>query len=688
MRQRTRVGTLATFVAALAAAPLSAQQGPPPAEPAEDLEFPEFSEARLDNGARVVIVRNAEQPIVSVNLRVASGDADDPAGKAGVAGATATLIDNGTANRSAEEIAAAIDFIGANLGAGSGADWSSVSLTATTPHLEEGLEVFADVVMHPTFPADELEKERRRQLTGLQVALSQPSTLASRRFFAEVYGEHPYGWSPDPASVEAITRDDLVAFHDAHYRPDNALIVVAGDVQADAVVATLNRHLAGWTPGTAAEDARPAPPASSGRTLHFVHKPGLVQAVMRVGHLMPPASQGDWVGIDVATHVLGGGTTGWLFRILRGEKGYTYGAYGGASERLEAGFFQATAEVRNEVADSALQELLSLVDRLRTDIPEADLETAQNFITGSFPLSIETPGQVAGQLASTLMLGRDVTYIEDYRGRAASFSTEEVEQIAREYIRPDIATIVVVGDANEILDKVTPFADQVRLWTPEGEPLAMDELAPPEATELSLDPGALEPHTRVYGLSVQGTAVGEATVALERIDAGGTAAYRSLTTIGPVRQTTVFDAGTFAPISFETAPPAPAVDLRYAEGRVTGSTTLPTGVTDVDVAAEDGVLLPGMDAYALALSDLSAGGELTLRVVDASQGTVAPVTFTIEGEETVTVPAGDIETYRVALTGGPGGTVWLRKEFPHYMVRQELAAQPVVLELREMRLPE
>jgi zinc protease len=685
MRTPTMLAAAAAF--ALVASPIGAQQGPPPPEPAEDVEFPEFTEARLDNGARVVVVRNDEQPVVSINLRVASGDADDPAGKAGVAGATAELIDNGTTTRSAQDIAAAIDFIGANLGAGSGPDWSSVSLTTTTPHLETGLDVFADVVMNPSFPTDEVEKERRRQLTALQVQLSQPAVLASRRFFSEIYGEHPYGWSPDPASVEAITRDDLAAFHAAHYRPDNALIVVAGDVDADAVVESLNRHLSAWTPGAAAESGRPQPPASTGRTLHFVHKPGLVQAVMRVGHLMPPASEGDWVGIDVATGVLGGGTTGWLFRILRGEKGYTYGAYGGASERLEAGYFQATAEVRNEVADSALAELLSLIDRLRTDIPENDLQIAQNYITGSFPLTIETPGQVAGQLATTLMLGRDVDFIEEYRGRAASFSTDEIEAIARELIRPDIATIVVVGDATAILDKVRPYADEVRLWTPEGEPLAMDALAPVEASELNVDLGALEPSTRVYAVSVQGNPFGDATVTVERVDLDGVDAFRATTVLGPVRQETTFEATSFTPISFTTAPPAPPVDLRYADGRVTGTRAGPSGTVEVDLAVEDGVLLPGMDGYAIALSDLSSG-QLVLRVVDGSQGTVAPVTYRVEGEETVTVPAGDIEVYRIAVEGGTGGTLWVRKEFPHFLIRQELAGQPVVLEFKELRQPE
>jgi zinc protease len=677
-----------TAALALAALPAAAQQGPPPPGPPEDVDFPEFSEAELDNGARVIVVRNAEQPIVSVNLRVGSGDADDPAGKAGVAGATAELIDNGTASRSAEDIAQAVDFIGATLGAGSGADWSSVTLTTTTPHLEAGLDVLADVVVNPSFPADEVEKERRRQLTALQVELSQPASLAARRFFAEVYGQHPYGWSPDPASVEAITRDDLAAFHATHYRPDNALIVVAGDVDAAGVVEALNRHLAGWTPGASAEASRPAPPEAAGRTLHFVHKPGLVQAVMRVGHLMPAATGADWVGIDVATRVLGGGTTGWLFRILRGEKGFTYGAYGGASERLEAGYFQATAEVRNEVADSALQELLFLIERLRTDIPEADLQMAQNFITGSFPLSIETPGQVAGQLATTIMLGRDVAYIENYRGRAASFSTDEVEAIAREYIRPEIATVVVAGDANAILEKVRPFADEVHLWTPEGEPLAMDALGPVEATELDVDLAALLPHTRVYAVSVQGNPFGDATVSVERVDLEGRDAFRTSSAVGPVQQITTFDAASFEPIAFETAGAGPAIALARADGRVTGSVPGPDGAaTEVDVAAEDGVLLPGMEAYAIALSDLSAG-ELRLRVVDASQGAVTPVTFTVEGEETVTVPMGEVDVYRLSMTGGPGGTLWVRKEFPHFLVRQEFAAQPLVLELKEFREPE
>ncbi|MEN8376955.1 MAG: pitrilysin family protein [Gemmatimonadota bacterium] len=675
---------------ALLAVPLAGQQGPPPALPAADVSFPAFEEATLDNGARVIVVRNAEQPIVSVNLRVASGNADDPTGKAGVAGATATLIDNGTANRSSEEIAQAVDFIGATLGAGAGDDWSSVTLTTTTPFLEEGLEVFADVVMNPSFPDDEVEKERRRQLTALEVQLSQPAVLASRRFFSEVYGEHPYGWSPTPESTEAITRDDLVAFHGAHYRPDNALIVVAGDVSADDVVGALNRHLATWTPGASADAERPAPPVSGARTLHFVHKPGLVQAVMRVGHLMPPATEGDWVGIDVAARVLGGGTTGWLFRILRGEKGYTYGAYGGATERLEAGYFQATAEVRNEVADSAMEELLILVERLRTDIPAEDLEKAQNFISGSFPLSIETPSQVAGQLATTLMLGREVDYIENYRGRAASFSTDDVEAIARQYIRPEIATVVVVGDANEILDMVTPFADEVRLWTPEGEPLDVADLAPLEMS-LDVDLSELEPHKRVYSLLLQGQPLGESTAEVTRVEVDGAEAFLvTVSTVlpqGTIVQESTFGAD-FTPISFKNSGPGPQVELAYADGRVTGTATGPLGgeASEVDIDASSGALLPGMDGVAVAFSDLSSGS-LDVLVVDAAEGTLTPVTFAVEGEETVTVPAGEFETYRIAIRGAQGGTIWVRKDFPHFMVRQEIAGQPVALELKEFVLP-
>lgn len=453
------------------------RQRPPAAMPLEAVAFPDFTTATLDNGAKVIIVQNHEQPVASVNLVVKTGSASDPSGLTGVADFTASMLDKGTKTRDAKEIAEAIDFIGANVNASASDDWTSINATALTEFLDRGLALMADVVMNPTFPADELETMRKRELTSLQLAKSQPTSLASREFTRFVYGGHPYGRVESEQDVRAIGRDDLVRFHHQNYTPGNALFVVAGDVNPTDIVARLNRAFAGWSGGAPMVAGRAAAPQPTQTELHFIHKPGSVQAVIRVGHLMPAATEADWPAIDVVTQILGGGVTGWMFQVLREQKGYTYGAYAGASEKPGPGTFLANAEVRNEVADSAMAEMLELIRKLREQpVSAADLTTAKDYLTGSFPLTIETPQQVAGQIASTLLLGRDVDYLEDYRERVAAVTAADVQRIAQRYIHPDRLRIVVVGDALALYDELAAFADRVTLEDAEGNAIAIDSL--------------------------------------------------------------------------------------------------------------------------------------------------------------------------------------------------------------------
>ncbi|HEY8468359.1 MAG TPA: pitrilysin family protein, partial [Longimicrobiales bacterium] len=454
---RTAIGTAAFATLALLAgtAPAWAQvarrkEAPPPPAPMRPVDFPEFHERTLKNGAKVIIVENHEQPVVSLQLLIGSGAKHDPAGKAGVASFTASLLDKGTATRTAEQIAETIDFVGGSLGASAGDDAIGVGASVLTEFLDTALVLVSDIVRNATFPEDELETERRRTLSGLQASLGQPQYLAERQFLREVYGEHPYGAMPSPESVRAITRDDLVSFHRTHFKPGNALFVVAGDVRPDDIVQRLERHFGGWTGAAPAKAAFPAPQPRSARELVFVHKPGAVQAVIRIGHLLPPATHPDWIALDVAQQILGGGTTGWFFQVLRQEKGYTYAAYADFEQQLEPGYFQAWAEVRNEVADSALAEFFRLITKLREgDFTAADLQTAKDAMTGSFPLQIETPQQVAQQIASARQLGLPNDYVATYRDKVAAITEADVRRAAQAHIHPDRAVVVVVGDATQ-----------------------------------------------------------------------------------------------------------------------------------------------------------------------------------------------------------------------------------------------
>jgi predicted Zn-dependent peptidase len=666
--------------------------GQPPAPLAvADVDFPEYAERTLRNGARLLVVENHEQPVVSIQLLLPGGSASDPGDRAGLASVTASQINKGTEAMDAREIAEAIDFIGARMGAGASPEWTNVSLTAITDVLDDGLTIMADVVLHPTFPEDELETEKRRRVSALRLERSQPGVLASEAFVRSVYGLHPYGATASVESIEGITALELEAFHGRYYRPDGALFVVAGDVEPDDIAGALEQAFSGWEGAAEGMVDRASPPGLDHRKMVFVHKPGSVQAVIRVGHLLPSATGADWATLDVANQVLGSSSaqfSAWMMEILRDERGYTYGAYSTMTERRDPGFFMMTGEFRNEVADSSLMIMLDLAERLRAgEIPAEDLEDAKLYLTGSFPLSIETPQQVAGQVASNRLVGRPDSYLEEYRGRIDRVTTADIARVAGELIRPDRALVVVVGDATEVLDRVRPFAEDIEVVDPDGEPVDVAALlaSAGAGAAMRFDASELEPRELSYSLLYQGNQVGTVVSRWTREGEVFTIVEEQQMQGMSLTQTTAFDAATFTPIRV-------AVDLgamgQFAldveDGRATGQGMVPQqGPRDVDVELPDGTALEGQMDIALALADLAELGEFTLRVL-TSAGEVQPMTATVAGEETVQVPAGQFETWRLELQGRQAMTVWVTRSDPHIVVKRELANPPVEVVLESM----
>lgn len=667
---------------------------PPPPLPMQAVTFPAYHERTLTNGAAVIVVENHEQPVVTVELRTKGGTAADARDRVGTADLVAELLNKGTKTRSALEIAEAIDFVGGSLDAGAGSDWMNVSATALTEFVDTALVLLADVVLNPTFPEDELEIARQRMLTALQLELSQPQALAERRFLQEVYGNHPYGKLPTPESLKRIQRRDVVEFHHGHFRPGNALFVVAGDVDPDEIVARLERHFSGWAPGTVRGPTYFVPPDRGRREIVLVHKPGSVQAVIRVGHLLPAATYADWPVLDVLSHVLGGSSIGWLFKVLREEKGYTYGAYAGAAERVDRGYFQAWAEVRNEVVDSAMMELFVQLDRIRGQlVPAADLRLATDFITGSFPLRIETPRQVASQVATTRLLGRPADYLERYRQRVAAVSAEDVRRVAQELIHPERMVVVVVGDGAQIRQKLARFGP-LRMFDVEGKPVAVADVEV-RAAEVAFDASGIPSQVLVYRLAVQGNPVGELTTQVSREAVDGRPAVKFATSGGgmgfTLKQEVAFDARDFTPIVSRSeqrvGPAEMRSELRYEGGRVTGSATTPDGQTrQVDVSVVAGTILPGMDDAVIQVAELAKTKEIKLPAFNALSGTPYTLTIKVVGESRVKVPAGEFEAYELEVSTAEGRMrVYARKEGPHIVLKQEPYGQPVVIELREIR---
>jgi zinc protease len=686
-----RALALAAAAAALGLNPAAAQkQPPPPPGPARPLAFPAFRETRLPNGMGVVVVENHSAPLVSLTLLVRSGNATVPAAKAGTAALVAEVINKGTATRSATQIAQQIEGSGGSLGGYATDDYTGVTASVLSDRLPLAFELLADVALHPAFPDAEVETARQQQLSALQAQLGQPSSLASRRFQREVYGAHPYGILSTPETVRGITAADLRAWHAAHFKAGNALLVVAGDVSQAQAEELARRHFGGWERGSVAAPAWPAVAARARTGIVLVHRPGSVQSTLLVGNPGIRAGDPDYYALQVMTRLLGGGSDARLFQVLREQHGWTYGSYAGADRPIDTGVFFAQADVRTEVTDSALAELVSQLRRLRDEpVPAAELEAAKSYLVGSFPVGIQTAEQVARQVADTRVLGLPIEDLLQYNPRVQAVTAADVQRVARRFVQPDQAVVVVVGDAPKVLAGLERIAP-VTLVDLEGRPLERAALEVRASTE-RFDYAKVAPATLAYQVSFQGNAVGSQTVALARDGDGWT--RTNDVQFGPVRQALVTKFGPgFTPVSLtETVSGAVTgtATVTLAGGRFRGEAKLPPqmgGEKTFDVAAVPGAVLEGMDEVMLGVADLAEGKTIAIPQFNTGTGSVDAVTFKVGGVETVTVPAGSFPAFRVEVAGKEQPmVVWLRQAAPHVALKYEITGQPVVIQLQSIR---
>jgi zinc protease len=685
---------LASASSALAQAQTRSLKTPPPALPLGPVAFPAFVERTLGSGAQVLVVENHEQPVVSVNIYMrGAGSTSDPEGKTGVAELTAALLKAGTKTKTSLQIAQTFDGMGAQTFASAGPDWASFTVTALKNDLDLALSTAADMLVNATFPAEEFETQRKRTLTNLQVQLSQPAQLASRIFMTRVYGAHPYGKVTTTTSLRGISRDDLVAFYNSYYKPGNALVVIAGDVNPNQIIAKFEQHFAAWKGSSPARSKFAAAPALGGREIVLVNKPGAVQAAFRIGHTIAPAPHVDWPALVVAQQILGGGSKGWLFDILREKKGFTYGAYAFSSQRLDPGHFQMQGDVRNEVADSALQLFLDLHAKIKNEpVPAADLELAKAQLTGSFPLTIETPAQIASQVASSRLLGQAKDHVQTWRQKLAAVTAADVQRVARAHYRPENAVIIISGDASVLKPKLEKFG-KLTIVDEEGRPVAAGSAAPAPSTAGPIDASSIKPMTMVYGVTFQGNPVAEMTSVVTRAQLAGKDIVKvNSSTSGMMTASNelVFEAKTFTPVSLsvemQMGPQTMKQKLAYAGGKITGNATMPQGdkVINADVGAT--AVFSGMDQFAIMLNNFGTRKEVAVPVFNPQTSTVVPVTAKVVGESKVTVPAGTFDVYELDVSGAEGSMkVFVSKTAPQVIVKQEYAAQPVVMELKSVK---
>lgn len=660
---------------------------PPPAGPLRPAPFPPFQEAVLSNGLRILVVENHRQPIVSLSLSFPAGEVHDPAAKEGLAGMVASLLTKGAGTRTAEQVAEAIEGAGGSLGAAATPDFLIMSTTVLTPSLPLAFELVADAVIRPTLPESEIGLLRTQTLSGLQLELSQPSSIARRASLKALYGAHPYGRGATPASVRAITRADLVAFHRARIRPGGSLMVVAGDVTLAEVRRFATRVFGGWSGAPAATAAVPVPPARERTEILLVHRPGSVQSNLVVGNLTYQPTDPRHYAATVANRVLGGGADSRLFLILREQKSWTYSPFSGLSRRRGLGTFTASAEVRTEVTDSALTELLAQLRRIRDEaIPSAELEAAKGALVGSHPLSIETADQVAGAVANARLLGLPNDYVQTYRVRLGAVTAADAQAAARGVIRPDAAVIVVVGDGQKIYEKIKDLAPTT-IQDPEGKPVSVDDLVP-KPTALDLDLSRLVARRDSFAILLQGNSLGWLRGVLERTPQG----YRyteDTRLAGLVQQTTILEMDpqsatqTIKQTGSVQGQPV-SIDVTFTGGRARGTARSPDPQTGqvrsvtIDTAIVAGTLDDNAIQALLPAFRWAPDARWRLNVLSASQGELRVVTLAVTGTEPVAIGTEQVEAYRAELSGGAQGfTFWVSTTAPHRLLKIGIAGAPV-----------
>ncbi len=435
------------------------------------VQFPKPVEMTLKNGVKVYILENHRLPQFSVNLVLKSGGIADEA--IGTAQYTATLLREGTKNRSSKDIAEQIEGLGASLNAGTGLSSISTSISASglTDNFDKIVDLLADVVINPTFPEEEFTKLKQRSIAGIRQQRSNAGFLASEKFNQVLYGTHP-------AARSSVTAEDwaklspavLKAFHAKHYVPSNAIFTLTGDVKPAEVIAKLEKAFAGWQGGAAPITEIPKVNDLPAKKIYLIDRPGSVQTNLMLGTLTIERTNPDYYALMVMDRIFGGGPAARLFLNLREDKGYTYGAYSNVSANKYRGNLTATAEVRTDVTDGSMKEFMYELNRIRDEkVPEKELQDAKNSIVGVFALQLESPASVLNSFTQTKLYNLGDNYWNEYAANIAQITPDDVQRVAKKYLDLDHLQIVAVGDGKKVIDVLKKYGT-VEVFDTEGRP--------------------------------------------------------------------------------------------------------------------------------------------------------------------------------------------------------------------------
>jgi zinc protease len=408
---------------------------------------------KLANGLSVIVVPTSRLPLVDFRLVTRAGSVNDPAGKEGVAHLTADLLTQGAGKRTAKQLADDIEFVGGTLDASAGAEQMVVSCEVLKKDLALGLEMFRDVIVSPAFGKEDFDRKKEEALGQIASDKSEPEVIAENAMTHWFWGDSPLGhpaigWE---ASLKGLSRDDVVRFHRGLLTPERSVLVIVGDVDAASLVASLKTAFAAWKPAGPAPTTDPYGPAAAlqGRSVRVINKPEATQTQIRMMCPSVPRNHPDWYALQVANTICGAGFTSRLVNAIRVEQGLTYSISSQFQERRAAGAFRISTFTRNDqlrkCVDATLAEVKKLVDEGPTD---AELDKARNYLKGQYPLGLQAPDELAGEIANVEFFNLPQDFIASYPDKIGAVTMADVKRVLKTYFCTDDLKILVVSNGD------------------------------------------------------------------------------------------------------------------------------------------------------------------------------------------------------------------------------------------------
>ncbi len=451
-------------------------KAPQPA-PARAIKIGDYQTFTLKNGLQVFVVENHKLPRIQFSLQL-KHEAVYQGEKEGYVSMAGTLIGTGTTSRSKAKLDEETDFIGASLNTSA----NGIFASSLSKHSGKLLELMTDVLYNPSFTSEEFDKLKTKTLSGIQMSKDNPNAIAGNVRSALVYGkQHPYGLFTTEKSVTNITMDDIKGYYNTYFKPNNAYLIIVGDIDLKTAKSLSEKYFSKWSKGDVKKETYTQPKEPAKTYVAFVDRAASVQSVINISYavdLKPTSS--DAIKARVLNQILGGGFSSRLMQNLREKRGYTYDASSLLSANALVGNFNASASVRNEVTDSAVYEFMSELKRIVNEtVTEQELAAAKAEIAGSFGRSLESPATIANFALNTARYNLPKDYYANYLKAVEAVTLADIQAIAKKYIKPENAHIIIVGKAADVADKLKTFGE-VKYFDINGDPTS----APAKVTAL------------------------------------------------------------------------------------------------------------------------------------------------------------------------------------------------------------